>query len=85
MLKLAQTILTELIKQIIAQTVMPAYCRERKLLTCQGKELAGGSASQVKKLVFLWSSATGSTISAGTAQCMGLGCLLQSPAQQCAL
>lgn len=85
MLKLAQTILTELIKQIIAQAVIPAYCRERKPLTCQGKELAGGSDSQVKRSVFLWSSAIGSTISTGTAQCMGLGCLLQFPAQQCAL
>lgn len=49
-----------------------------------GKELAGGSDSQVNKSVFSWSSAAAqlSTIRTGTAQHMALGYLLQSLAPQ---
>lgn len=37
MSKLAQEILSELFRQIIGQAVMPAYCRERRPLTWQGR------------------------------------------------
>lgn len=78
MLKLAQTILTELSEQIITRAVTPADCGERKPLACRGKELTCGDDSPVKEsVIFSLCSAAGSTDGAAVAPCTAPGCLLQ--------